>query len=137
MEKTKAAFKALREEVGLSQLDVAEKAGVSLSSVKKWENPKYDNPLPDDVWGFLLECRGAMYEDAREIAEDIIESMRTIEGAHDLTLDYYRTQADLNSVQAGSGACEPVGYVNARMRAVAHLLDKAEIPYTYEYRSNI
>lgn len=133
---TKAAFKALREEVGLSQHDVAVKAGVSLSSVKKWENPKYNNPLPDDVWNFLLECRDAMYEDAREIAEQIIESFEVKQDS-DMELDYYRTQTDLNSVQMGISSYEPVGYVNARMRAIAHLLDKAEIPYTYNYRSNI
>lgn len=88
---------------------------------------------PDDVWQFLLECRGALYEDARLIAEQIIESTQAIEGAHGLTLDYYRTQEELDAVQLPD-ADEPVGYVNARMRLVGHLLDKAEVPYTFEYR---
>lgn len=133
MIKTKAAFRALREECGLTQTDIAAEADVRLLTVKKWENPASDiKEPPDDVWQFLLECRGAMHEDARLIAEQIIESCKGVPGAHDLQLDYYRTQEDLDAVQLPD-ADEPVGYVNARMRLVGQLLDKAEVPYTYRY----
>ena len=131
MKKTKAAFRALREECGLTQADVAAEADVRLLTVKKWENPASDiKEPPDDAWRFLLECRGALHEDARNIAEQIMENVP--EGAHDLQLDYYRTQEDLDVVQLPD-ADEPVGYVNARMRLVGQLLDKAEVPYTYRY----
>lgn len=133
MRKTKAAFKAMREECGFSQQDIADEAGVSILSVKKWENPTYTQLPPDDVWQFLLSARGAMHQDAREIAEQIVESLSTIENPQDLQLDYYRKQEDLDAVQLGSGIDEPVGYYNARMRLVGQLLDKAEIPYTYRY----
>lgn len=134
MRKTKAAFRALREECGLTQADVAAEAGCTVQTVKKWENPaSHIKEPPDDVWAFLLELRGAMHEDARLIAEQIIESCVALPGAHDLQLDYYRTQACLDAVQLPDHD-EPVGYVNARMRLVGQLLDKAEIPYTYRYR---
>ena len=131
MIRTKAAFRALREECGLTQADIAAEAGVRLLTVKKWENPTSDiKEPPDDVWQFLLECRGAMHQDAREIAQQILDSLETVPGVHDLQLDYYRTQDDLDAVQLPD-VDEPVGYVNARMRLVGQLLDKAEIPYTY------
>ncbi len=134
MKKTKAALKALREECGLSQQDIADEAGVNILAVKRWENPEYPGRIPpDDVWQFLLQARGAMYQDAREIADQIIESLSTIEKPQDLQLDYFRKQEDLDAVQLESGIDEPVGYYNARMRLVGQLLDKAEIPYTYRY----
>lgn len=42
MIRTKAAFRALREECGLTQADIAAEAGVRLLTVKKWENPTSD-----------------------------------------------------------------------------------------------
>lgn len=134
MQRTKATFKAVREGCGMSQADIAAEADVTVQSVKKWENPSYEQMPPDDVWRFLLECRDAMHQDAREIAERIIQSCNDIEGAHDLTLDYYRTQEALDVVQLKDGADEPVGYANARMRLVGQLLDDMGVPYTYGYR---
>lgn len=134
MKKTKAAFKAMREACGLSQSDIAAEADVSLSAVKKWENASYPhNQPPDDVWQFILTCHGAMHEDARLIAQHIIESLDTVDGAHDMQLEYYRTQEQLDDAQRGSGADEPIGYVNARMRLVGELLEQQEIPYTFRY----
>lgn len=132
MKKTKAAFRAIREECGLTQQDIADEADVKILSVKRWENTKEDHQPPDDVWQWLLALRGAMYEDARHITTQIIESLT--EDAKDLVLDYYRTQEDLDSVQLPE-ADEPVGYVNARTRLVGQMLDAKEIKYSYTYRS--
>lgn len=129
MIKTKAAFRAVRESCGLSQQDVADEAGVRVLSVKRWENPDHPSQPPDDVWAFLLHARAAMHEDAREIAERIAE---TSQGG-EVSLDYYRTQADLDAVQLDGGMDEPVGYHNARMRLIGDLLDRAEIPHTFAY----
>lgn len=131
MKKTKAAFRAIREECGLTQQDIADEADVKILSVKRWENTKEDHQPPDDVWQWLLALRGAMYEDARHITTQIIESLT--EDAKDLVLDYYRTQEDLDSVQLPE-ADEPVGYVNARTRLVGQMLDAKEIKYSYAYR---
>lgn len=132
MNKTKAAFKAIREECGLSQQDVADEADVTVQSVKKWENPRYEQAPPDDVWRFLLECRGTLYADARELAGEIAASLE-VEGGKEVVLDYYRTQEDLDAVQLGTGIDEPVGYHNTRMREIGRILEQMEIPYTYQY----
>ncbi len=136
MEKTKAAFRALREECGFTQQEIADEFGVRLLTVKKWEKPHSDiSAPPDDVWQWLLECRGALHQDAREIAEQIMESLESFpNGIQKLELDYYRTQEALDNVQLGTGTDEPVGYVNARTRLVGQLLDRAEVPYTYRYQ---
>ena len=135
MKKTKAAFRALREECGLTQQDIAAEADVRILTAKKWENPNSDiKEPPDDVWQWLLALRGAMYQDAREIVEQIIASLP--EGANDLYLDYYRTQEELDAVQLPE-VDEPFGYVNARMRLVGQMLDAKEIKYTYRYRSEL
>ena len=132
MKKTKAAFRAIREECGLTQQDIADEAGVQILSVKRWENTKEDHQPPDDVWQWLLALRGAMHEDARQIATQIIDSLPG--GAKDPVLDYYRTQDDLDSVQLPE-IDEPVGYVNARTRLVGQMLEMKEIKYSYAYRS--
>lgn len=132
MKKTKAAFRAIREECGLTQQDIADEADVRVMTVKNWENPNKPNSVvPDDVWQFVLNCRGAMYQDAREIVEQIVSSISDC--TKDLTLDYYRTQEDLDAIQLPA-TDEPVGYVNARMRLVGQMLEAREIRYSYQYR---
>lgn len=132
MKKTKAAFRALREECGMTQREVADEFDVQILTVKKWENPNSNiKEPPDDVWQWLLALRGAMHQDAREIADQIVASLPN--GATDLELNYFRTQEALDAVQLPD-ADEPVGYVNARMRLVGQLLDREEVKYTYQYR---
>lgn len=132
MKKTKAAFRAIREECGFTQQDIADEADVKILSIKRWENMSDDNQPPDDVWAFLLAARGALYQDAREIAEQIINSVKSV-GGEEVILRYYRTQEQLDQHQLVNGVDEPIGYVNARTREVARLLDRAEIKYTYSY----
>lgn len=120
MLKTKAAFRAVREECGYSQQDVADEACVTVQSVKKWENPNVasHNP-PDAVWLYLL----AMREDMRAEAEAAARRLADAFDGDEVVLSYYRTQDGGNSV----------GYQNATMLAVGRILDRMEIPYTYQY----
>ncbi len=125
MVKTKAAFKALREECGLSQQDVADEAEVTLSSVKKWENPRYDsNQPPGDVWLWLLEMRDELEEEARASCAKLL-SMHRGDGAPFVT--YYRTQEQLDAAQLPCGLDRPVGYVNATTRRAVQLLREAHV----------
>lgn len=134
LEKTKAAFRAIREECGMTQHDIADEAGVDVRSVKRWENPAVEGYMPpDEVWSFLLSCRGALHQDAREIADQIIDSIKATNGKT-VTLQYFRTQEDLDAVQLKDGIDEPVGYNNARTRLIAQHLEQAEIPYNYQYK---
>ena len=43
-----AEFRAMREQVGLSQADVADTLGVNVRSVKRWEDPEYPFQLQED-----------------------------------------------------------------------------------------
>ena len=72
-----------------------------------------------------------MYQDAREIVEQIISSIS--DRTNDLTLDYYRTQEDLDAILLPA-TDEPVGYVNARTRLIGQILEAREIHYSYRYR---
>lgn len=131
MRLTKAAFRALREECGISQQNIADEFDVKVLSVKRWENDDALNQPPGEVWQWLLSCRGAMHQDARELADQMVDSFSR--GSSEIVLDYHRTQESLDDVQLGAGLDEPVGYYNARMRLIGMLLDKAEVPYTFEY----
>lgn len=131
MKKNKASFRALREDCGLTQQDIADETGVKILSVKRWENTNDDHQPPDDVWDFLLAARGALYQDAREIAEQIIQSVKAVNGK-EVQLCYYRTQEQLDVVQLPD-VDEPYGYANARTREIARLLEAAEVQYSYSY----
>lgn len=129
MRKTKAAFKAMREKCGLAQRDIADEFDVTVDSVKKWENPRYQNDPPDEVWDWLLDAVGAMELDARELAERVIE---TAGGGGSVVLDYMRTQEQLDAIQLPD-ADESVGYYNARMRLVADIVQEAGVEVTFAY----
>ena len=52
--RNKQEFKALREQVGMSQTDLALALDVSERSVKRWESIKYkDYNAPKDAWDIL------------------------------------------------------------------------------------
>ena len=54
MKKTKIQFRALRECVGLSLAELAERLNVNVRSVKRWESPTYqDYKPPQDAWELL------------------------------------------------------------------------------------
>ena len=56
MIRTKADFRALREELGLSQTDLGRALGVKTLTVKRWEKDGPDGFLvPDDVWDSIDE----------------------------------------------------------------------------------
>ena len=128
MEKTKASFRAVREECGLSQQDVADEAGVRVLSVKRWENPAEPNVPPDDVWAFLLECRDELAATAREMAD---AARGLPPGA--VVLTYYRDQAQLDAVQLEAGNDRPVGFANAITRRAAALLEASGRKVGYAY----
>lgn len=54
MQQTKIQFRALRECVGLSLAEMAERLQVNVRSVKRWESLKYpDYKPPKDAWELL------------------------------------------------------------------------------------
>lgn len=131
IEKTKAAFRAVREECGLTNQDVADEAGASLAAVRKWEyeTRPYNQP-PDDVWAWLLACREGLYEEARRAVNEALAMHR---GDAPVVLTYYRTQEQLDARQLAAGMDRPVGYINAITREVARQLCDKHVDVVLAY----
>ena len=53
MERSKAAFRATRETVGMTQAALARELGVEVRSVKRWESPEATQVPPEDAWAVL------------------------------------------------------------------------------------
>lgn len=131
MERTKAAFKASREQVGLKQADLAAALGVETRSVRRWESPAAEGyRAPEDAWRILEEAREAQ---RRQMAY-ALEVVRTQAGALGqapaaVTLTYYRDQEQYDACGRDKG---PVGVANANARAVADALEREG--YAVEWR---
>ena len=115
MNRTKANFRAIREIVGLSQADVADMAGVSVTAVKRWEHPDGHKP-PSDVWEQLeglLEAHRAYVEGVYDLVNQNAQSTH-------VTIPYYRSQAEYDELGRDPGN---YSIVNARARAIWQMLD--------------
>lgn len=127
--RTKADFRALREYLGMTQQDVADEAGVSVRTVKRWESPDGQD-APDDVLSYLMACRTAMDADVA-LYLDVVH--KEADKGATVMVPYYRTQEDLDSVQIKQGADLPVGYVNALSRRIAERLSGEGYDVSFEY----
>lgn len=117
-----ANFRALREQVGYSQQDVADALGVHIRSVKRWEDPRYPFDIPGDAWS-LLE---AAHEMQRRVVDEAVEracGAGEATGMHSgvpVVLAYWRTQADYDERHPLDPG--PFGQANATARAAAERL---------------
>ena len=123
-----AEVKALRESVGLSQADLADLAGVTVRSVRRWER---DITPPEDVLELLERYvirKAKAVEAALETVERITEQMGR---APDLVpMTYYRSQAEYDELGRDPG---PVGVANANARAVADALMARGVAVEFRY----
>lgn len=117
MRKTKATARALRESVGMTQLELAAEFDVEVRTVKRWENPAHPSKYPDEVFQWLEEARSDMVSRAVGLAQGIAADKPAR-----VVLPYYRTQDELDAVQLPLGQDQPVGYFNATARMVADAL---------------
>lgn len=131
MEHTKAQFKAIRERVGLSQEDVANALNNAIRTVKRWEDPRYQQP-PEDAWDYLenaLTQHKRIVDDAVRVVEKTIKGHGGRKPDH-ADLLYYRTQQqyDLYGRDPGSYMI-----VNARTREIAVRLEQLGVEARYHY----
>lgn len=120
-----ADFRAMRETLGLTRQDVADAMGVSLRSVKRWEDPAEENPPSQAAWEWLHdldEMRMKMIQQALYAVEQ--------SGAGTVRLTYYRTQEQYDTIWRGRG---PYAAANARARAIAERLrdEGVEVEWAY------
>lgn len=134
--KTKAAFRAIREECGYSQQDVADEADVRVLTVKKWESPSSDiKQPPDDVWRWLLSERQRQEETAHDLAEQAIAMAEQEDCGGPIVIAYYRSQEELDAYQLPAGRDEAVGWVNASSRLAADIIEQAGYEVQLAYRA--
>ena len=128
MRKTKATARALRESVGMTQLELAAEFDVDVRTVKRWENPAHPSNYPDEVFAWLEEARSDMVSRAVGLAQGIAADKPAR-----VVLPYYRTQEELDAVQLPLGQDQPVGYFNATMRLVCDALLAFEVDACFGY----
>ena len=125
---SKAAFRALRETVGLSQQDVADALDVRVLAVKRWEKVGYGEP-PAAAQEWLMRMVEA-HDGAVANMVALAEVRRDTDGVDEVEMTYYRDQAQYDSMGRADG---PYGVANARARAVAETLwrDGFDVRYVY------
>lgn len=129
--RSKADFRLLRDMVGVSQMWVAKRLGVTKQTVLNWENPKEFYPPRREAWD-LME---GLWREADEKASAMVDLAvsaagiareRGIEPAP-MTLSYYRSIEDY--VRAGHGEDEGMWRVeNAAVRLAADRLRVLGVP---------
>ena len=117
MRKTKATARAIRESVGMTQLELSAEFDVDIRTVKRWENPAHPSRYPDEVFEWLLASREDIVSRAIGLAKSI-----AADKPERVVLPYFRTQEELDAVQLPVGQDQPVGYFNATMRLVCDAL---------------
>ena len=122
--RTKAAYKALREHVGISHAHLGKVLGVSERAVKRWEDDRYSDP-PQDAWDILVELR----ERQLAMADYAIEAAQK-SGVEKVRLNYYRTQAQYDVAGRDEGDYR---MANANARVVANALEVMGFEVTYAY----
>lgn len=129
--RTKAEFKALRESVGLAQIDVAEQLDINIRTVKRWENPNVPYMPIQAAWDMLDRAKRiqkAQIDHARETVENCIDTYG--EAPHEVHITYYRDQAMYDRFGRDEG---PFGQANANARAVAYELESWDITVRFDY----
>lgn len=108
MQQTKIQFRALRECVGLSLTDMAERLQVNVRSVKRWESLKYpDYKPPKDAWKLLETLHN------KQIA--------VVKASEPRELEYARKSGAVNNATAraqaihwlATGECSEVQFVES------------------------
>lgn len=94
--RNKQEFKALREQVGMSQTDLALALGVSERSVKRWESIKYkEYNAPQDAWDILDDALKLQRQVVAAALGQIDEAAQEVGGyPASVKLVYWSTQAE-------------------------------------------
>lgn len=124
---TKAEFRALRETVGMTQQALADKLGVAVRSVKRWEKDYDDSSYqpPTDAWYVLYDAKELQTQAiiaAIKAVEDVADDHDT---SQDVEIVYWLSEDDYKSksIDALYGIADDWRMANANARAVARILE--------------
>ena len=130
MEHTKAQFKAIRERVGLSQEDVADALGNAVRTVKRWEDPNYQQP-PADAWDYLEQAFDQHVEAVNKAIGTVKQIREKMGGLPDhVDMLYYKTQRQYDLYGRDTGSYM---IVNARTREIAVRLELLGVETRFHY----
>lgn len=127
--RTKAAFRATRETVGMTQHALARELGVEVRSVKRWESAAYPGyGAPQDAWDVLdaaLAAQRRAVSFALGKVDEVAQGRGTYPGH--VALPYWASQRayDAGHVPADGGDWR---MANANSRLVAFALHERGIP---------
>lgn len=132
MKKNKASFRALRDDCGLTQQDVADYFGVRVLSVKRWENDKEPSQPPDDVWEWIVDLNNAITAEAQMWADKVITMADEEDNNDPIYIAYYRTQDDLDRFGKDD---RPYSLVNTISRKAASIIEAAGYDVQFAYKA--
>jgi predicted transcriptional regulator len=136
MRKTKSTFKLIRETCGLTHADIAREFNVTERTVRRWEDPKAtQNNIPDEVWSSMTELYETFMNDAEYYAYKVIHKCHEEDRTEALVV-YYRSQLELDAVQAEFAPGRPLGYANALSRQVCAILWQNDIDVFATYKAD-
>lgn len=94
--RNKQEFKALREQIGMSQTDLALALDVSERSVKRWESIKYkEYNAPQDAWDILDDALQLQRQVVSAALGQIEEAAQEVGGyPESVKLVYWSSQAE-------------------------------------------
>ena len=126
--RTKQEFKALREQVGMSQADLAFALYVSERSVKRWESVKYkEYNAPKDAWDILDNALKLQRQVVATALGQVEEAAQTIgDYPESVKLVYWTSQEEydkLHCVDDGGDWRQ----ANATARVVSYALSERGI----------
>lgn len=131
MTRTKAAFKALRESVGLSQQNVADALSVNVVSVKRWEKPTFPYNAPNDAWDYLEQVNQSQRQQVSYMLAVTAEQVESFgKDPAIVPITYYRDQKMYDEYGRDDG---PYGWPNAVARKIAYELERRGIAYEFRY----
>lgn len=136
MMRTKAGFRRLRQQVGFTQVALAEALGIDSGKqhgtidaiVKDWESPENDSVIPDKAWELLFALRKREREDAARWVDTLVQMHHGTSEPIDLT--YYRTQSEYERYSHRKGH---YGLSNAMVRRVGDGLEGRGFLVRYVY----
>lgn len=124
MERSKAAFRALRETVGITQQAFADLFGVKILSVKRWESPTYPQQAPGAAWEALEELEQAQLEACTQALVKVIARPREATGgAQPVEVPYWSSAAGYEACRGSDGITWTEANATAR-RLAAILVDR-------------
>lgn len=118
-DRSKAEFRALREMVGLTHQAMADRLGVKIMSVKRWESPKYPQIAPVDAWRLL---DGLSFAQGQKVADAVARASE----AGSATVPYWSAAATYDGTEPGAEATWTEA--NATSRRVASVLLAQGVP---------